>query len=82
MIDIIYDNIKYAFFQPAEKSLIVVVHFHLHSEIMVGKKKTQDVQFYLEVMEASLALGQAKSSRWYPFTFLLVHLDGVLVAIA
>lgn len=34
-VDIIYENIKHAFFQPAEKSLIVVLHFHLHSEIMV-----------------------------------------------
>lgn len=39
--DIIYENIKHAFFQPAEKSLIVVIHFHLHSEIMIGKKKSQ-----------------------------------------
>lgn len=42
----------------------MVLHFHLRNEIMVGKKKTMDVQFYKEVMEASLALGQAKSSRW------------------
>lgn len=37
--DIIYQNIKHAFFQPAEKELITVVHFHLHDEIIINKKK-------------------------------------------
>jgi nucleosome binding factor SPN SPT16 subunit len=55
-IDILYHNIKQAFFQPAEKELIILVHFHLHNPIMVGKKKTQDVQFCTEVMEVSQAL--------------------------
>lgn len=56
-VDIIYSNIKHAFFQPAERELIVLVHFHLHNAIMIGKKKTVDVQFYTEVMEVSQALG-------------------------
>jgi nucleosome binding factor SPN SPT16 subunit len=47
-IDIIYKNIKHAFFQPGENELIVVVHFHLKNPILVGKKKTIDVQFYRE----------------------------------
>jgi hypothetical protein len=45
-------NIKHAFFQPAENEMITLVHFHLIDPIMVGKKKTQDVQFYTEVMES------------------------------
>jgi nucleosome binding factor SPN SPT16 subunit len=56
-VDIIYKNIKHAFFQPAENELIVLLHLRLHHAIMVGKKKTNDVQFFTEVMEASQALG-------------------------
>jgi len=47
-IDIIYSNIKHAFFQPAENELIVLIHFHLYDPIMVGKKKIQDIQFFTE----------------------------------
>jgi nucleosome binding factor SPN SPT16 subunit len=32
--------------------MIVLVHFHLKNPIMIGKKKTKDVQFYREAMEA------------------------------
>lgn len=56
-VDIIYKNIKHAFFQPAEKELIVLIHLRLHNAIMIGKKKTLDVQFFTEVMEVSQALG-------------------------
>ena len=41
-------NIKHAFFQPAEGEMVTLVHFHLINSIMVGKKKTNDVQFYTE----------------------------------
>ena len=37
-------NIKHAFFQPADNEMISLVHFHLINPIMVGKKKTNDVQ--------------------------------------
>ena len=40
-VDILYRNVKHAF-------LIVLVHFHLKQEILVGKKKSKDVQFYIE----------------------------------
>jgi len=36
-------------FQPCENELLVLVHFHLINPIIVGKKKTNDVQFYREV---------------------------------
>eukprot|EP01022_Parablepharisma_sp_SALTPOND_P018823 TRINITY_DN312_c0_g1_i1.p1 TRINITY_DN312_c0_g1~~TRINITY_DN312_c0_g1_i1.p1 ORF type:complete len:810 (+),score=135.55 TRINITY_DN312_c0_g1_i1:6325-8754(+) len=48
-IDIIYENIKHAFYQPCENELIVLVHFHLHNPILVGNKKAKDIQFYSEV---------------------------------
>ena len=47
-IDIIYKNIKHALFQPCENELIVLIHFHLHNPILIGKKKTNDVQFFRE----------------------------------
>ena len=51
--DLLYNNIKEAFFQPAEKSPVVILHFHLYDAIMLEKKKTTDVQFYQEVSESS-----------------------------
>jgi hypothetical protein len=48
-VDVMYRNIKHAFFQPAEKEMITLVHFHLHNYIMVGTKKMKDVQFFVEV---------------------------------
>lgn len=39
-IDILYKNIKHAFFQPAEKELLVLCHFSLNYPILIGKKKT------------------------------------------
>ncbi|XP_058091980.1 FACT complex subunit SPT16-like [Magnolia sinica] len=61
-VDIMYGNIKHAFFQPAEKEMITLLHFHLHNHIMVGNKKTKDVQFYVEVMDVVQTLGGGKRS--------------------
>jgi len=52
-VDIMYANVKHAFFQPCHSEHIVLIHFHLSHPIMVGKKKTQDIQFITEVVEAS-----------------------------
>ncbi|KAL3643030.1 FACT complex subunit spt16 [Castilleja foliolosa] len=65
-VDIMYGNIKHAFFQPAEKEMITLVHFHLHNHIMVGNKKTKDVQFYVEVMEMVQNIGGGKRSAYDP----------------
>ena len=51
-VDIMYKNIKHAFFQPCEDDLIVLIHFHLKSAIKCGEKLTKDIQFYREVVEA------------------------------
>jgi nucleosome binding factor SPN SPT16 subunit len=29
--------------------MVTILHFHLHNPIMMGNKKTKDVQFYAEV---------------------------------
>ncbi|KAE9446640.1 hypothetical protein C3L33_21409, partial [Rhododendron williamsianum] len=41
-VDVMFANIKHAFFQPAEREMITLLHFHLHNHIMVGNKKTKD----------------------------------------
>ncbi|KAJ3184411.1 FACT complex subunit spt16 [Gaertneriomyces sp. JEL0708] len=51
-IDILFSNIKHFFFQPCDHELIVILHVHLKNPIMIGKKKTRDVQFYRDVAEA------------------------------
>eukprot|EP00616_Rhizochromulina_sp_CCMP1243_P017883 CAMPEP_0118980332 /NCGR_PEP_ID=MMETSP1173-20130426/28059_1 /TAXON_ID=1034831 /ORGANISM="Rhizochromulina marina cf, Strain CCMP1243" /LENGTH=1081 /DNA_ID=CAMNT_0006930669 /DNA_START=32 /DNA_END=3277 /DNA_ORIENTATION=+ len=52
-VDMMYANIKHALFQPCKGEHLIVIHFNLVHPIMVGKKKTQDVQFITEVVEAS-----------------------------
>uniref|UniRef100_A0A6N2LIN6 FACT complex subunit n=1 Tax=Salix viminalis TaxID=40686 RepID=A0A6N2LIN6_SALVM len=44
-VDVMFANIKHAFFQPAEKEMITLVHFHLHNHIMTiggGKRSAYD----------------------------------------
>ncbi|XP_073045483.1 FACT complex subunit SPT16 [Primulina eburnea] len=65
-VDIMFGNIKHAFFQPAEKEMITLLHFHLHNHIMVGNKKTKDVQFYVEVMDVVQTIGGGKRSAYDP----------------
>lgn len=42
---------KHLFFQPSQHELIVIIHVHLKNPIMIGKKKTKDVQFVREATE-------------------------------
>ncbi|XP_059648386.1 FACT complex subunit SPT16-like [Cornus florida] len=65
-VEVMYGNVKHAFFQPAEKEMITLLHFHLHNHIMVGNKKTKDVQFYVEVMDVVQTLGGGKRSAYDP----------------
>jgi nucleosome binding factor SPN SPT16 subunit len=57
-VDILYNNIKSAFFQPCDGEMIILLHFHLKHAIMFGKKKHLDVQFYTEVGEITTDLGK------------------------
>lgn len=50
-VDILYNNIRHLFFQPSKSELIVVIHVHLINPIMIGKRKTKDVQFYREATD-------------------------------
>ncbi|TKX23767.1 hypothetical protein C1H76_3966 [Elsinoe australis] len=49
--DILFSNIKHLFFQDSKHELIVIIHMHLHNPIIIGKRKTKDVQFYREATE-------------------------------
>ncbi|KAK5709915.1 FACT complex subunit spt16 [Elasticomyces elasticus] len=50
-VDLLFSNIKHLFFQPCVGELIVIIHVHLINPIMIGKRKTKDVQFYREATE-------------------------------
>ncbi|KAJ7871485.1 FACT complex subunit SPT16 [Mycena olivaceomarginata] len=51
-VDILFSNVKHLFFQPCDHELLVIVHLHLKAPIMIGKKKTIDVQFVREATDA------------------------------
>ncbi|TFK42772.1 FACT complex subunit SPT16 [Crucibulum laeve] len=50
-VDILFSNVKHLFFQPCDHELLVIVHLHLKAPIMIGKKKTFDVQFFREATD-------------------------------
>jgi len=57
-VDVLYNNIRHAFFQPCDGEMIILLHFHLKHAILFGKKKHIDVQFYTEVGEITTDLGK------------------------
>jgi nucleosome binding factor SPN SPT16 subunit len=57
-IDVLYNNIKHAFFQPCDNEMIILLHFHLKNPVLWGKKKYQDIQFFTEVGEITTDLGK------------------------
>mmetsp|Transcript_22159 Transcript_22159/g.52512 ORF Transcript_22159/g.52512 Transcript_22159/m.52512 type:complete len:1066 (-) Transcript_22159:1005-4202(-) len=65
-VDLAFKNMKNCFYQPSHKEHLVLIHFHLHDAIMVGKKKHFDIQFYVEVVEQSYALDQARRGGYDP----------------
>jgi nucleosome binding factor SPN SPT16 subunit len=50
-VDILFSNVKHLFFQPCDHELVVIIHVHLKDPILIGKKKTKDVQFYREATD-------------------------------
>ncbi|KAH7889938.1 FACT complex subunit SPT16 [Phlebopus sp. FC_14] len=50
-IDVLFTNVKHLFFQPCDKELLVIIHIHLKSPIIVGKKKVHDIQFFREASD-------------------------------
>jgi nucleosome binding factor SPN SPT16 subunit len=50
-VDLVFSNVKHLFFQPCTGELIVLIHIRLKNPIMIGKRKTTDVQFYREATD-------------------------------
>ncbi|KAH7350552.1 FACT complex subunit-domain-containing protein [Rhexocercosporidium sp. MPI-PUGE-AT-0058] len=64
-VDILFSNVKHLFFQPCQHELIVIIHVHLKDPILIGKKKTKDVQFYREATDIQFdETGNRKRRRY------------------
>ncbi|EUB56131.1 FACT complex subunit [Echinococcus granulosus] len=63
-VDILYNNIKHAFYQPCDGEMIILLHFNLKNAIMYGKKKQDNIQFYTEVGELTTDLGKSHSRMY------------------
>ncbi|TFL07405.1 FACT complex subunit SPT16 [Pterulicium gracile] len=50
-IDVLFSNVKHLFFQPCDHELLVIIHIHLRAPIMIGKKKSSDIQFFREASD-------------------------------
>ncbi|KAG9509703.1 FACT complex subunit spt16, partial [Fragariocoptes setiger] len=57
-VDILYNNIRHAIYQPCDGEMIILLHFNLKNPIMINKKKHDDIQFYTEVGEITTDLGR------------------------
>jgi len=57
-VDIMYNNIKHAIYQPCDGEMIILLHFNLKNPIMLNKKKHFDIQLYTEVGEITTDLGK------------------------
>ena len=51
IVDVLFNNVKHLVFQPSKHELIVIIHLHLHHPIMIGKKKSKDIQFFREATD-------------------------------
>ena len=50
-VEVLFSNVEHLFFQPNDHELITLIHFHLRNPIMIGKRKTKDVQFYRDATD-------------------------------
>ena len=57
-IKILYNRIRHCFYQSPDDEIVILIHFHLKSGIMVNKKQHVDITFYTEVGEVSTDLGK------------------------
>eukprot|EP01084_Bolivina_argentea_P152345 265772_1 len=59
-LDIAFHNVKNAFFQKSKNTPAVIIHFHLHDAIMIGKKASFHVQVFRDVIERFEELGRRR----------------------
>jgi nucleosome binding factor SPN SPT16 subunit len=50
IVEFTFTNIKHAIFQPAENEAPTLIHFRLHKRIIINKKSSLDIQFFVEVL--------------------------------
>ncbi|CAM9336105.1 unnamed protein product [Discosporangium mesarthrocarpum] len=67
-VDILYSNIKHAFYQPCSGTFDtkVILHFSLRHPIMVGKRAHKEIQVSTEAMDSTVNLDGAKKSHFDP----------------
>ncbi|KAI3862306.1 hypothetical protein MKX03_037171 [Papaver bracteatum] len=46
-MDVMYINIKHAFFQDGDEKMAPFLHLHLHNPVMLGTETTKDIQFHM-----------------------------------
>ncbi|RMZ81270.1 hypothetical protein DV737_g2619, partial [Chaetothyriales sp. CBS 132003] len=65
-VDVVFSNVKHLFFQPCVGEMIVLIHVHLKNPIMIGKRKTRDVQFYREATDMAFdeTGNRKRKHRW------------------
>merc|ERR1711962_1447235 len=56
--DVLYKNVKHAFYQPCDGEMVIILHFHLKHPIIIEKKKYRDIQWFTEVGELTTDLGK------------------------
>jgi len=65
-IDIMYDNIAAAVYEPCEgNSFTIILHLHCKTPLTLGKKKSRDIQFFTEVQEGVEDLSKQKAGSAY-----------------
>jgi len=57
---VLFNNIKNAFFQKCKNTPSVILHFHLKHAIMIGKKPSEHLQVYRDVIERFEELGRRR----------------------
>jgi len=50
-VEVLFSNVSNLFFQPNDHEVITLIHFHLKNPILIGKRKTKDVQFYRDATD-------------------------------
>jgi len=65
VVDIIYKNIKHAFYQPSNRhSTLIILHLRLLAPIMINKAAHKDVQFYLEIEDGESLLDNRRRNQF------------------
>eukprot|EP00479_Gromia_sphaerica_P008939 TRINITY_DN3600_c0_g1_i1.p1 TRINITY_DN3600_c0_g1~~TRINITY_DN3600_c0_g1_i1.p1 ORF type:complete len:459 (+),score=93.40 TRINITY_DN3600_c0_g1_i1:177-1553(+) len=63
-LDITYNNIKHAFFQPCKNTVSAILHFELIHPIAINRRKATGVQVYYEVIDASVDIDRRGGSYY------------------